>query len=88
MTCRIHRLAFAVLLGLLAMLWLRFQPFSADESGYHVEIALVSTGNGATSFQYDLGEGWNYHQRQTVWVQESAQPRIYRVALPSGVFHW
>ena len=87
MTCRIHRLAFAVLMGLLAMLWLRFQPFSANESGYHVEMALVSTGDGATSFQYDLGEGWNYRQRQTVWVQESAQPRIYRVALPSGVFH-
>lgn len=80
-------MVFAVLLGLLVALWLHFQPFSADDSGYRFEMALVSTGSGATWFQYDLGDGWNYRQRQTVWVQESAEPKIYRVSLPSGVFH-
>lgn len=87
MTCRKNRLVFAVLLGLLASLWLRFQPFSPDESGYRVEMDLVSAGSGETWFQYDLGQGWNYRQLKTVWVRQSAQPVTYHVALPSGVFH-
>jgi hypothetical protein len=87
MTWRKNGLVFAILLGVLVTLWLRFQPFSPDESGYRVELDLASTAGGSTWFQYDSGDGWNYRQRLTVWVQQSAQPKTYRVALPSGVFH-
>ncbi|HSI11355.1 MAG TPA: hypothetical protein VK961_04900 [Chthoniobacter sp.] len=84
---RANGLALAVLLGLVISLWLHFDPFSADESGYRLEADLVSTGSGATWVQYDFGEGWNYRQRHTVWVSQTAQPHTYSVALPSGIFH-
>lgn len=87
MNCRTNRLVFAILVGLLVALGLRFHPFSADESGYRVEMDLISASGGEIWFQYDLGQGWNYRQRKTFWVRQSAQPLTYRVALPSGVFH-
>jgi hypothetical protein len=87
MTCRKHGLVFAVLLGVLVTLLLRFHPFSADESGYQVELDLVSDGSGETWFQYDLGRGWNYRQRRTLSVLQNTHATTYRVALPSGVFH-
>lgn len=86
MNRRVNGLAFAVLLGLVIALWMRFEPFSADESGYRLEMDLLSTGSGSTWVQYDLGKGWNYRQRQTVWTVQSAQPHTYAVALPPGSF--
>ena len=87
MNRRVNGLAFAVLLGLVIALWMRFEPLSPDESGYRLEMDLVSTGSGGTWVQYDFGKGWNYRQRQTVWTEQSAQPRTWTVALPPGVFH-
>ena len=79
-------LAFPLLLGAVVALWLHFQPLSADESGYRIEMDLISPAGGSTWVQYDIGQGRNYRDRRNFWVTQSASPRTYQVPLTSGTF--
>ncbi len=77
---------FALLLAAVVTLWLRFQPLSPDVSGYVLEMDLASTASGETWLRYDLGRGLSERDQRIFTVTESAQPRTYRVTLPSGAF--
>jgi hypothetical protein len=82
----IASLPFPALLGAILALWSHFQPLSPDKSGYLLELELTSSASGSTWLQYDVGHGRNYHDRRNFWAIESAEPRTYRVPLPSAIF--
>jgi hypothetical protein len=86
MNWRSWALAFPLLLAMVVTLWLRYQPLSVADSGYSLEMDLISPTSGQDWLQYDLGNGRNFHDLRIFWVTEGSQPRTYRVALPAGSF--
>ena len=79
-------LAFPCLLAAVLTLWLRWQPLSSPDSGFVLEMNLVSPVSGQTWLRFHTGEGWNFRDTRVFSITESVQPRTYRIALPPGVF--
>ena len=79
-------LAFPLLLAAVLTLWLRWQPLSSPDSGFVMEMNLVSPRSGQAWLRFNTGRGWNFRDTRFFWVKASTQPKTYRVALPPGVF--
>ena len=82
----LRTLAFPCLLAAVLTLWMRWQPLSSPDSGFVMELNLVSPVSGQTWLRFNTGEGWNFRDTRVFSITESAQPKTYRVALPPGVF--
>ena len=79
-------LAFPCLLAAVLTLWMRWQPLSSPDSGFVLELRLVSPKSGQAWLRFNTGEGWNFRDTRLFSITESTQPKTYRVALPPGVF--
>ena len=86
MNRRLRALAFPCLLAAVLTLWMRWQPLSSPDSGFVLEMNLISPTSGPAWLRFNTGEGWNFRDTRFLSVAGSAQPRAYRVALPPGVF--
>ncbi len=82
----VRTLGFPCLLAAVLMLWLRWQPLSSPDSGFVMELNLISPVSGQTWLRFNTGEGWNFRDTRVFSITESAQPKTYRVALPPGIF--
>ena len=82
----LRSLAFPCLLAAVLTLWMRWQPLSSPDSGFVMELNIVSPVSGQTWLRFNTGEGWNFRDTRVFSITESAQPKTYRVALPPGVF--
>ena len=82
----LRTLTFPCLLAVVLTLWLRWQPLSSPDSGFVMELNIVSPVSGQTWLRFNTGEGWNFRDTRVFSITESAQPKTYRVALPPGVF--
>lgn len=82
----LRALAFPSLLAALLTLWYRWQPISSPDSGFVLEMNLVSPTSGQAWLRFNTGEGWNFRDTRFIWVVASREPKTYRAALPSGVF--
>ncbi len=79
-------LQFPCLLAALLMLWLRWPPLSSPDSGFVMELRMISPKSGQAWLRFNTGEGWNFRDTRLFSITESTQPKTYRVALPPGVF--
>ena len=82
----VRTLTFPCLLAAVLTLWLRWQPLSSPDSGFVMEMNLVSPVSGQAWLRFTTGEGWNFRDTRVFSITESAQPKTCRVALPPGVF--
>lgn len=82
----LHLLAFPCLLAAVVAGWLRWQPLSSPDSGFVMELDLVSPISGSAWLRFQTGDGWNFRDTRVFSLTESAQPKRYRVPLPPGVY--
>ena len=82
----LRTLTFPCLLAAVLTLWMRWQPLSSPDSGFIMELNLISPVSGQTWLRFNTGEGWNFRDTRVFSITASAQPKTYRVALPPGVF--
>ena len=82
----LRTLAFPCLLAAVLTFWLRWQPLSSPDSGFIMELNLLSPVSGQTWLRFNTGDGWNFRDTRVFSIVEGAQPRTYRVALPPGVY--
>ena len=82
----LRTLTFPCLLAAVLTLWMRWQPLSSPDSGFVLEMNLVSPTSGEAWLRFNTGDGWNFQDTRIFWMTESAQAKPYRVALPPGVF--
>ena len=82
----LRTLTFPCLLAAVLTLWLRWQPLSSPDSGFVMEMSLVSPTSGEAWLRFNTGDGWNFQDTRIFWMSESTAPKTYRVALPPGVF--
>jgi len=82
----LRALHFPILLAAVLTLWLRWQPLSSPNSGFVLELRLLSPTSGQAWLRFNTGAGWNFRDTRILSVTEGPQPRTYRVALPPGVF--
>ena len=82
----LRTLTFPCLLAAVLTLWMRWQPLSSPDSGFVMEVNLISPASGQTWLRFNTGEGWNFRDTRIFSITESAQPKTYRVALPPGIF--
>lgn len=81
-----HALTFPCLLATVLTLWLRWQPLSSPDSGFVLEMNLISPTSGQAWLRFNTGDGWNFRDTRFLWLVASKEPKTYRAALPSGVF--
>ena len=79
-------LTFPCLLAAVLTLWWRWQPLSSPDSGFVLEMSLISPTSGQAWLRFNTGDGWNFRDTRFIWVVASKEPKTYRAALPSGVF--
>ena len=82
----LRTLTFPCLLAAVLTLWLRWQPLSSPDSGFVLEMRLVSPKSGQAWLRFNTGEGWNFRDTRVFSITEGAEPRTYRVALPPGSY--
>jgi hypothetical protein len=82
----LQALAFPLLLAAVVTFWLRWQPLSSPDSGFVMEMKLLSPASGQAWLRFNTGEGWNFRDTRVFSVTEGTEARTYRVALPPGVF--
>ena len=82
----LRTLHFPVLLAAVLTLWLRWQPLTSPDSGFVLELRLVSPTSGQAWLRFNVGAGWNFRDTRLLSVTEGPEARTYRVALPPGVF--
>ena len=75
-----------VLLAAVLTLWLRWQPLASPDSGFVLELRLLSPTSGQAWVRFNTGEGWNFRDTRIISVTEGPQGRTYRVPLPPGDF--
>jgi hypothetical protein len=84
----LRTLHFPLLLAAVLTLWLRWQPLSGPDSGFVLELRLLSPTSGETWLRYNTGAGWNFHDTRVFSITEGPAARTYRVALPPGTFKY
>ena len=82
----LRTLLFPCLLAAVLTLWMRWEPLSSPDSGFVMELQILSPVSGETWLRFSTGEGWNFRDTRVFSITAGAQPRTYRVALPSGIF--
>ena len=82
----LRSLTFPCLLAAVLTLWMRWQPLSPPDSGFVLEMRLVSPTSGLAWLRFNTGDGWNFRDTRFFSVTPGPEPRTYRVALPPGAF--
>ena len=82
----LRALTFPCLLAAFVTFWLRCQPLSSPDSGFVLEMRLVSPKSGQAWLRFNTGEGWNFRDTRVFSITEGAEAKTYRVALPPGSY--